>query len=212
MTVNHPEGAIADLCARMRAFIDDEVIPAEPVLAKEDAAAHELLGQLRSRAKELGLWALGYPADGLYYHLALLERFGLVIRSKPDKQTGAARFDLPGRPMTLQYRLPDRQHARATTEVVATMLRSASRGFRRAYAPGLATVEGPRRNLRAGRRTAWLTPDDLRALNYHIERIHQLFGRGRPRRSGARLHEFTYVLAPCLPAGRRLTARHHPSP
>lgn len=63
MTVNHPEGAIADLCARMRAFIDDEVIPAEPVLAKEDAAAHELLGQLRSRAKELGLWALGHPAD-----------------------------------------------------------------------------------------------------------------------------------------------------
>ncbi|CRK53279.1 Butyryl-CoA dehydrogenase [Rhodococcus sp. RD6.2] len=63
MTVNHPEDAIADLCARMRAFIDDEVIPAEPVLAKEDAAAHELLGQLRSRAKELGLWALGHPAD-----------------------------------------------------------------------------------------------------------------------------------------------------
>ncbi len=63
MTVNHPEGAIADLCARMRAFIDDEVIPAEPVLAKEDEAAHELLGQLRSRAKELGLWALGHPAD-----------------------------------------------------------------------------------------------------------------------------------------------------
>ena len=153
---------------------------------------------------------LGYPADGLYYHLALLERFGLVIRAKPDKKTGAVRFDVPGRPMTLQYRLPDRQHARATTEVVATMLRSASRGFRRAYAPGLATVEGPRRNLRAGRRTAWLTPDDLRALNYHLERIHQLFGRGRPRRSGARLHEFTYVLAPCLPAGRRLTARHQP--
>ena len=153
---------------------------------------------------------LGYPADGLYYHLARLERFGLVIRSGPDKKTGAARFDVPGRPMMLQYRLEDRQHARATTEVVATMLRSAARGFRRAYAPGLATVEGAHRNLRAGRRTAWLTPDDVRALNYHLERIHQLFGRGRPRRSGARLHEFTYVLAPCLPAGRRLTARHNP--
>ena len=154
--------------------------------------------------------ALGYPADGLYYHLTALERFGLVIRAKPDKRTGAARFDVPGRPMTLRYELVDRQHARATAEVVATMLRSASRGFRRAYAPGLATVEGPHRNLRAGRRTAWLTPDDLRALNYHIERIHRLFGRGRPQRSGARLHEFTYVLAPSLPAGRRLRARHHP--
>ena len=154
--------------------------------------------------------ALGYPADGLYYHLAGLERFGLVIRSGPDRKTGAARFDVPGRPMTLKYQLGSRPHARATTAVVATMLRSASRGFRRAYAPGLATVEGAYRNLRAGRRTAWLTRKDLRALNHHIERIHQLFGRGRPHRSGARLHEFTYVVAPCLPAGRRLTARHRP--
>ena len=154
--------------------------------------------------------ALGYPADGLYYHLADLERIGLVIRVKPDRTTGAARFDLPGRPMTLRYQLQDRQHARATGEVVATMLRSASRAFRRAYAPSLATIEGPQRNLRAGRRTAWLTPGDLQALNFHLERIHRLFGRGRPDRSGARLHEFTYVLAPCLPAGRRLTARHHP--
>ena len=154
--------------------------------------------------------ALGYPADGLYYHLAELERFGLLIRAKPERKTGAVRYDVPGRPMTLQYQLPNRQHARATTEVVATMLRSASRGFRRAYAPGLATVEGAHRNLRAGRRTAWLTLEDLRVLNYHVERIHRLFGRGRPQRSGARLHEFTYVLAPCLPAGRRLTARHHP--
>src|SRR4030095_10095981 len=98
--------------------------------------------------------ALGYPADGLYYHLAELERFGLVIRSTPERKTGAARFDVPGRPMTLLYQLRNRRHARATTEVVATMLRSASRGFRRAYVPGLATVEGAYRNLRAGRRTA----------------------------------------------------------
>lgn len=63
MTVNQPEGDIAELRTRLRAFIDDEVIPAEPVLAKEDEVAHKTLGQLRSRAKELDLWALGHPAD-----------------------------------------------------------------------------------------------------------------------------------------------------
>ncbi|MHD0281093.1 acyl-CoA dehydrogenase family protein [Rhodococcus aetherivorans] len=63
MTTNHPEGHIADLCARTRSFIDNQVIPAEPVLAREDDDARKALDQLRTQAKELGLWALGHPAD-----------------------------------------------------------------------------------------------------------------------------------------------------
>ena len=104
---------------------------------------------------------------------------------------------------TLRYRLDDRQQGRAMAKVVATMVRSAERSFRRAFAPGLAEVRGPHRNLRAGRRTAWLTADELRVLNGYVERIHALFARGRPQRPGARLHEFTYVLAPIVEKGRR---------
>ena len=63
MTVNHPDDELADLRARMRAFIDGEVIPAEPVLTREGDDARKTLDGLRSRAKELGLWALGHPAD-----------------------------------------------------------------------------------------------------------------------------------------------------
>ena len=150
--------------------------------------------------------ALGYPPDGLYYHLRVLERIGLVLRTTPEQDTGAAKFDLPGRPATLRYRLDDRQQARAMAKVVATMVRSAERGFRRAFAPGRAAVAGAQRNLRAGRRTAWLTDDELRVLNGYVERIHALFGRGRPQRPGARLHEFTYVLAPAVGNGRRIRA------
>jgi DNA-binding transcriptional ArsR family regulator len=146
---------------------------------------------------------LGYPPDGLYYHFRVLERHALVIRVDPEKGTGAARFDVPGRPVTLRYRLDDRQQRAATTKAVATMVRGAERGFRRAFAPGRATVAGPHRNLRAGRRTAWLTASEVRTLNRHIEAIHALFGGGLPRRAGARLHEFTYVLAPMVENGRR---------
>ena len=146
---------------------------------------------------------LGYPPDGLYYHLNMLEKHGLVVRAGAEPGTGAARFDLPGHPATLSYRLEDNQQRDATTKVVATMLRSAQRGFRRGFAPGVATVDGPRRNLRAGRRIAWLTERELELLNRHIERIHALFGRGGPSRKGARLHEFTYVLAPVGRNGRR---------
>ncbi len=147
--------------------------------------------------------ALGYPPDGLYYHFAVLERHGLVLRVEPDRPTGAARYDVPGRPMTLSYRLGDRAQRRETAKVVAAMLRSAERSFGRAFAPGLATVDGPHRNLRAGRRTAWLTDAELARLNRYIERIHALFARRHPRTTRARLHEFTYVLAPIVQKGRR---------
>lgn len=52
-----------DLRMRMRAFIDDEVIPAEGALLADESAQSETMRGLRSHAKELGLWALGHPAD-----------------------------------------------------------------------------------------------------------------------------------------------------
>jgi DNA-binding transcriptional ArsR family regulator len=147
--------------------------------------------------------ALGYPPDGLYYHFSVLKKNRLVVEVAPEPQTGAARFDLPGHPATLRYRLNDRHQRAAIARVVATMVRSAQRSYRRAFAPGMATPTGPRRNLRAGRRTAWLTGQELKALNGHIEAIHRLFGQGVPRRAGARLHEITYVVAPIVEQGRR---------
>ncbi|QQZ16757.1 acyl-CoA dehydrogenase family protein [Rhodococcus sp. 21391] len=63
MTDTRSAVPLAELCAQMRSFIDETVIPAEPVLVNEDGAAHEALAELRERAKELGLWALGHPAE-----------------------------------------------------------------------------------------------------------------------------------------------------
>ena len=54
---------VADVKAQFKRFIDDEVIPAEPVLDGHDAAAAEMLDSLKSRAKEAGLWALGHPEE-----------------------------------------------------------------------------------------------------------------------------------------------------
>ncbi|MEV0107836.1 acyl-CoA dehydrogenase family protein [Nocardia sp. NPDC050799] len=54
---------LTELTARMRGFIDDEVIPREPVLARDDDTAGQALAGLRARAKELGIWALGHPAE-----------------------------------------------------------------------------------------------------------------------------------------------------
>jgi acyl-CoA dehydrogenase len=48
---------------RMRKFIDEEVIPAEPVLYAGGEAADECLGRIKESAKHQGLWALGHPAE-----------------------------------------------------------------------------------------------------------------------------------------------------
>jgi len=48
---------------RMRRFIDEEVIPAEPVLARADTPGREAIRRLKSLAKAEGLWALGHPKE-----------------------------------------------------------------------------------------------------------------------------------------------------
>jgi len=52
---------------RMRKFIDEQVIPAEPELEREEAEPTArrdgTLARLKARAKQEGLWALGHPAE-----------------------------------------------------------------------------------------------------------------------------------------------------
>jgi alkylation response protein AidB-like acyl-CoA dehydrogenase len=54
---------LQDLRARMRTFIDDRVMPAEPSLSGDDADAVEVMAQLKQEAKDEELWALGHPVE-----------------------------------------------------------------------------------------------------------------------------------------------------
>jgi acyl-CoA dehydrogenase len=55
--------SFSELRERIRDFIDNEVIPAEPVMDRGDDEATAQLGALKALAKERGLWALGHPAE-----------------------------------------------------------------------------------------------------------------------------------------------------
>ncbi|HZQ27881.1 MAG TPA: acyl-CoA dehydrogenase family protein [Acidimicrobiales bacterium] len=54
---------VRDLRARMRDFIDNQVIPQEAVLEEGGSEAGEAMEALKSEAKERGLWALGHPEE-----------------------------------------------------------------------------------------------------------------------------------------------------
>ncbi len=62
MTETTTAEPLDDLRQRMREFIDEKVIPLEPVLEHHDQAAAEAMATLKERAKADGLWALGHPA------------------------------------------------------------------------------------------------------------------------------------------------------
>jgi acyl-CoA dehydrogenase len=51
------------LRARMRRFIDEEVIPAEPVLGRDNAESAAAMRRLKDAAKREKLWALGHPGE-----------------------------------------------------------------------------------------------------------------------------------------------------
>jgi acyl-CoA dehydrogenase len=55
--------SFADLRRHVRDFIDHEVIPAEPVMDRADAAATGQLEALKAEAKRRGIWAPGHPVD-----------------------------------------------------------------------------------------------------------------------------------------------------
>jgi len=75
---------VAQIKAQFKRFIDEEVIPAEPELARGDEQAAARTEALKARAKEAGLWALGHPEEigggGLPF-LAFAEMNEIIGRS-----------------------------------------------------------------------------------------------------------------------------------
>src|SRR5215469_11713829 len=63
MTTYGLDDAGRALRTRMRRFIDEQVIPAEPALGREDGEAAATMRRLKQAAKREGLWALGHPKE-----------------------------------------------------------------------------------------------------------------------------------------------------
>ena len=62
-TVSPPPADLVELRGRYRAFLDAHIVPAEPVLNRENDEADALLADLRARAKAEGLWAPHVPPE-----------------------------------------------------------------------------------------------------------------------------------------------------
>lgn len=170
---------IAALASPMRLAIVDALEGAGPCSVAELAAV------------------IGARPDGLYYHLRILKRCGLIVMDESVSPAGREQVvvDVPGRPIQLKYVPRRRSNVASVTRVVAVILRASLRNFREAFSSA-PVVAGPRRELWAGHRIARLTPEHLEMLNRLLHRLIELLGEEREERANSRLYSFTFVLSP----------------
>ncbi|UXI68453.1 winged helix-turn-helix domain-containing protein [Tahibacter amnicola] len=139
---------------------------------------------------------LGKPADGLYYHLRVLVKAGLLVDATGED--GVKRFRStagPGARLQLRYVPRQRKNREAVNQVVASLLRNASRDFERAIENPDVVVEGPARALWASRTKGWVGERELVEINQLLHRLGALLHKKRaPERD--QLIALAWVLAP----------------
>jgi DNA-binding transcriptional ArsR family regulator len=139
---------------------------------------------------------LGRPSDGLYYHLRLLVRAG-VLEELADVGDGR-RYRTAGRRagrLRLRYLPGSTANARAVERVAGGMLRIARRDFGAAIRTVGTVVAGPGRTLWACRTKAWVGKAELEAINRMLERVIVLL-QGGPSPTRRQLVSVTWVVAP----------------
>ena len=144
---------------------------------------------------------LNRRVDALYYHVRVLERAGFVTVDRSDTQAVVVSQK---RAIQLRYDPSNRENRAAVIAVVRAMLRGSQRGFIRAFKPTIAVVEGRARNLWAGRVKAWLTVDEMAAVNELLKELLSILQEQRdpqgdyPNSSKPALHEFAFVFNPVV--------------
>jgi len=63
MMVDQLPEELRALKTQLKAFVNEVVIPSEPELMREDANSERVAAELKAKAKEAGLWALGHPSE-----------------------------------------------------------------------------------------------------------------------------------------------------
>jgi DNA-binding transcriptional ArsR family regulator len=173
------------------------VTKASDIRALASAIRQDLLEAIEARGplkvKDLASIVRRRP-DALYYHLRVLNRAGFI---EIDRSLTEPMISTRKRAVQLVYEPANRPHKAAVIAVVRAMVRASLRNFIKAFMPKTAVVEGPARNLWAGRVHGTLTRAELEEVNETLESLLAVFQTRKENRvDEAPLHEFTFVLAP----------------
>ena len=143
------------------------------------------------------------PADGLYHHVRLLQKAG-VVRVESERKVGrrmeavyaltAERFVGKADPTS-----PEIQEA--TIRTAQAVLRLAGREFVRAIRAKERECRGNAPRMLASRQKAWLTEEGLVELHRYMRKIERLLRDENQNRQG-QLFVLTSILVPLIPRRR----------
>jgi DNA-binding transcriptional ArsR family regulator len=157
----------------------------------------------RASVSELAL-QLGRPADGLYYHVRVLDQAGLIEEGRSSR-SGERVYRLRGegdQPLRLAYRPGPQGNLAALKGFAKSLLQVAGADFEEALHAREVALTGARRELWTARNKGWVSPQDLEEINALIERLNTL--ASQPAAPGRdRLVSFAFVLAPVNPRPKR---------
>jgi hypothetical protein len=142
---------------------------------------------------------LARPADALYYHVRALLKAGL-LRQVGSRQVGKHVEALyatqePEKRLKLRYQQGNAAATESLKQLVASMLRASGREFDRAIGEPNCQLEGPQRELWAGRAKGWVSPLDLQRINALLAELTQLLFLA-PDAKRNRLFSLQFLLAP----------------
>jgi DNA-binding transcriptional ArsR family regulator len=151
---------------------------------------------------------LGRAADGLYYHLRILEKAGLVTstRRRLSGRKTEVVYRSIARGVAIDIEAIRRDANKTLCAVVGSMLRLGARDYRRALGREETMLAGPRRELMVRRKTAWLKPAQVRAMISSIDQLdHDMSGSPKV----GRLYAITILFTPLKtsPRGRKKTTQ-----
>lgn len=144
---------------------------------------------------------LGRPADSLYYHVRKLLAIGVIEeRAAEERERGGpgrrgAVYSVVARRLDVELDPKSRRSREAWSEGGAAVLRLAQRDFAKALESGDIHADGARRNLAIRRVKVRLSARELRAVNGHLEAIHELLCKHAENTKGE-LHAITFVMTP----------------
>lgn len=137
--------------------------------------------------------ALDRPVDGLYYHLRILQKAGLVEETGSRVRNGLTQALYRARNITIDYEAARRGNKKALLEVTSSMLRLSFRDFEDAVRSDEVVVAGGKRELWLARKTGRLTKTELARLN---RLIRDLLESVTPGSDDGQLYGLTVLLTP----------------
>ncbi len=144
---------------------------------------------------------LAKPADGLYHHLRMLARVGLIreVDRRVEGRHAFVIYDVVFRPVDMSYAAPAKPAD--ITKVIAAAQRLSLRDFRARLAAGDSSISGPEREVWGARVRGFITKSQLQEVNSHLASILKIVRTAKQPalKSTGRIMSVSFVLTPVAP-------------